>query len=168
MMRLAFACGAVLVVSCGNPHKDTLRENAEFECNDRAVSYVVMGSLTAAEVGVMVDCAEHGPRVVRWTVTKEGNRDEYQGSLGVNEFDRMWEKIDGAGWRYLKDCEGTGQPGDPVFNFDVKDWNGQAAFTCTNAGPLPYPYNTIVDELDFKAAAAAPKDRSKPDPEDLK
>lgn len=155
------------LVACGNPHKETLQQNADFDCHDRYASYLVSGSLAAAEVGVQVDCAEHGPRVVHWTVDKDGNREEYSGSLGVNEFDRMWEKIDGAGWRYLKDCEGTGQPEDPVYTFDVKDWNGTVSFSCTNAGPLPYPYNTIVDELDFKAAAAAPKDDRKPDPDDL-
>ena len=128
------------------------------------------GTITFGLVSIPVDLlsAVQARHTAMNLVDKEGNRDEYSGSLGVNEFDRLWEKIDGAGWRYLKDCEGTGQPGDPVFNFDVKDWNQQAAFACTNAGPLPYPYNTIVDELDFKAAAAQPKDRSKPDPEDLK
>lgn len=167
-MRVLLLMSVAGLAACGNPNAQQLADNADFDCRDRSVSYLVSGSLTAAEVGVLIDCADAGPRVVRWTVTKEGNRDEYSGSLGVNEFDRLWEKIDGAGWRYLKECEGTGQPGDPVFNFDVKDYNQQATFSCTNAGPLPYPYNTIVDELDFKAAAAAPKDRGKPDPEDLK
>jgi len=167
-VRAALGVAVALLAACGNPHKDTLAENADFDCHDRTASYVVMGSLTAAEVGVQVDCSVAGPRVVRWTVTRDGNRDEYSGSLGVHEFDRMWEKLEGAGWRYLKDCEGTGQPEDPVYTFDVKDWNGAATFACTNGGPLPFPYNTIVDELDFKAAAAAPKDRGRPDPEDLK
>lgn len=169
-MRAALALGAVagLVTACGNPHKDTLAQNADFACNDRQASYLVSGSLTAAEVGVQIDCAAAGPRVTRWTVTKDGNREEYSGSLGVNEFDTLWQKIDGAGWRYLKDCDGTGQPGDPVYTFDVKDWNGSVSFSCTNAGPLPFPYHTIVDELDFKAAAAAPEDRTPPDAEDLR
>ncbi len=157
-----------LVAACGNPHKDTLAENADFDCRDRYAAYVVSGSLAAAEVGVQVDCAASGPRVVRWTVTKDGNREEFSGSLGVHEFDRMWEKIEGSGWRFLADCVGTGQPNDPVYTFDVKDWNGTVSFSCTNAGPLPFPYNSIVDELDFKAAAAAPKDRAKPDAEDLR
>jgi hypothetical protein len=167
-MRRLLLVASVGAAACGNPNQQQLADNADFDCRDRAVSYVVMGSLTAAEVGVMIDCVTAGPRVVRWTVTSQGNREEYEGSLGVNEFDRLWEKIDGAGWRYLAECEGSGQPGDPVYNFDVQDWNQQAAFSFTNAGPLPYPYNTIVDELDFKAAAAAPKERGKPDPEDLK
>lgn len=153
--------------ACGNRDRDTLRRNAEFECHDRIASYVVVGSLTATEVGVQVDCAEAGPRVKRWEVSKDGTRDEYEGSMTVGDFDRMWEKIDGAGWRYLKDCDGTGQPNDPIFTFDVKDWNGEATFTCTNAGPLPYPYNTLVDELDFKAAAAAPEEKVAPTREEL-
>ena len=138
------AAALLVAAACGNPYRDELRRNAQFDCRDQ------------------------GPRIVRWTVTRDGNRDEHQASLGVGEFDRLWEKIDGAGWRYLKDCDGTGQPEDPVYSFDVKDWNGSVSFSCTNAGPLPYPYNTIVDELDFKAAAAAPKDNRKPDAEDLR
>jgi hypothetical protein len=170
MMRASYALVLAIVplAACGNPNKEQLRQNADFDCHDRYAAYTLTGSLAGAEVGVQVDCAEHGPRVLHWTVDKDGNRDEYQGSLGVNEFDRLWDKIDGAGWRYLKDCDGTGQPEDPVYSFDVKDWNGSVSFSCTNAGPLPYPYNTIVDELDFKAAAAAPKDNSKPDAEDLR
>ena len=159
--------GLTGALACGNPHQDTLRQNADFDCHDRVASYVVVGSLTAAEVGVQVDCAEKGPRVRRWTVTKDGTRDEYEGSMTVGDFDRMWDKIDGAGWKYLKDCDGTGQPDDPVYSFDVKDWNGSASFECTNAGDLPYPYNTIVDELDFKAARVAPEDKTPPSREDL-
>ncbi len=158
---------AMALAACGSPHRELLEQNADFDCHDRYASYLVSGSLTAAEVGVQVDCTEHGPRVVRWTVTKDGNREEFSGALGVGEFDRMWEKIEGTGWRYLADCDGTGQPADPVYTFDVKDWNGTTSFSCTNEGPLPFPYNTIIDELDFKAAAHAPKDRSKPDREDL-
>ncbi len=153
---------ALAAAACGSPHRELLEQNAQFDCRDRYAAYLVSGSLAAAEAGVQVDCAEAGPRVVRWTVTRDGNREEHAGSLGVGEFDRMWEKIEGAGWRYLGDCDGTGQPGDPVYTFDVKDWNGTASFSCTNAGPLPFPYNTLVDELDFKAAAHAPKDRRKP------
>ncbi|HVK75540.1 MAG TPA: hypothetical protein VM734_19555 [Kofleriaceae bacterium] len=164
---LALAAALAAATACGNPHKDTLAQNADFDCRDRVASYVVMGSLAAAEVGVQVDCAEQGPRVRRWTVERDGTRDEYEGSLGVHEFDVLWSKIDGAGWRYLKDCDGTGQPSDPVYTFDVKDWNGSATFSCTNAGPLPYPYNTLVDELDFKAAAAAPEDKTPPTREEL-
>lgn len=165
-MRAAATLGLALAAAC-NPHKGTLAENAEFDCRDRFASYLVSGSLTAAEVGVQIDCAQAGPRVTRWTVTRDGNREEYSGSLGVHEFDRLWEKIEGAGWRYLKDCEGSSLPEDPVYNFDVKDWNGQVTFSCTNPDPLPFPYNTIVDQLDLKAAAAAPQERGKPDPEDL-
>ena len=79
----------------------------------------------------MVDCRDAGPRVVRWTVERDGTRDEHTASLSVTEFERVWEKIDGSGWRYLKDCDGTGQDGDPIYNFDVTDWNGTGTFAGT-------------------------------------
>ena len=91
-MRLTFALSLVPLVplaACGNPNKDQLQQNADFDCHDRYAAYTATGSLAGAEVGVQVDCAEHGPRVVRWTVTNDGNREEYSGSLGVNEFDHL-------------------------------------------------------------------------------
>ena len=59
---------AVALAACGNPYKAELERNRNFECNDRAASYMVVGSLVAAELGVLLDCREAGPRIVRWTV----------------------------------------------------------------------------------------------------
>ena len=39
----------------------------------------------------------------------------------------------------------------PVWTFDLADWNGTATFQCDALNP-PYPYNTLVDELDQLAA----------------
>lgn len=151
--------GLALIAACGTSSKSAARpEPDDFRCRDRSARYVVTGSLAAAEVGVQLDCATLGPRILRWTVTAEGNREELEGSLGTTEFNRLWDKIDSVGWRYLKDCQGTDQAGDPVYSFQVADGDVTGAFRCTNAGPLPYPYNTFVDELDFKAAALAPAD----------
>ena len=97
--------------------------------------------------------AKRQARVLRWTVTRDGVREERQASLGVHEFDRIWERIDGSGWRNMNDCTGSGGTSDPVYDIEVKDWSHQRAFECVNAGPLPFPYNTIVDELDLRAAA---------------
>ncbi len=156
-MRIAIAAALVVAAGCGDAHRDELARNARFDCRDRTASYVAVGSIVAAEVGVMIDCRDQGPRIVRWTTTRDGNRDEHAASLSVGEFERLWDKVEGAGWRYLKDCDGTGQPSDPMYTFDVVDWNGQASFACTNAGELPYPYHIIVDNLDLTAAQHAPK-----------
>lgn len=156
-MRAALVAGALVAAACGDSHRDELARNASFDCRDRTASYVVMGGIVAAELGVMIDCRDQGPRIVRWTVDRDGTRDEHTYSLGVGEFDRLWEKIEGAGWRYLQDCAGTGQPADPMYTFDVVDWNGQASFACTHAGELPYPYYIIVDQLDLTAAQHAPR-----------
>lgn len=156
----AAGLAAAGLAACGNPNQAELERNRQFDCRDRTASYLATGSLVAAELGVMIDCRDHGPRIVRWTTTREGDRVEHAASLGVGEFDRLWEKIEGAGWRYLTDCDGTGQPSDPIYTFDVVDWNGQASFACTHAGELPFPYFIIVEQLDMTAAAHAPKDHS--------
>lgn len=154
----AAALLATAAAACGHPHAGELRANAAFECHDRMAAYMAVGTLAAPEVGVQIDCAEMGPRIVRWSVDKDGQRSEVSGSLSVGEFDDLWKKIDGTGWRNISDCSGTGQPTDPVYNFDVRDWNGQATFGCASTRPLPFPFNSIVDELDFEAARHAPKD----------
>ena len=157
-MPIATLCaglGAVglALAACGNPNAHMLRENSDFRCRDRSAAYTVIGSLASAEVGVQMDCAVAGPRLMRWTVTSGGVRDERQTSLGVHEFDRIWERIDASGWRNLKDCAGSGGERDPVYDIEVNDWNHQRTFECVNAGPLPFPYFTIVQELDVRAAA---------------
>ncbi len=144
---------AAVAAGCGNPNARMLRDNAEFRCRERSAAYTVIGSLAGTEVGVQMDCGVAGPRIVRWTVDREGVRDERQASLGVHEFDRIWERIDGSGWRNLKDCTGSGGADDPAYDIAVRDWNHQGSFACVQAGPLPFPYNTIVDELDLRAAS---------------
>jgi hypothetical protein len=144
---------AVALLACANPNAKLARENREFDCHERSAGYTLVGSLAGPEIGVQLDCAVAGPRIVRWTVDRAGVRDEHQASLGIHEFDRIWERIDGSGWRNLNDCTGSGGEHDPAYAIEVKDWNRQRAFSCVNAGPLPFPYNTIVDELDLRAAA---------------
>lgn len=153
MRPVAGVVVAALAAACGNPNAQQLRENADFRCKDRSVAYTVIGSLAGPEVGVQLDCAVAGPRILRWTVSADGVRDERSASLGVHEFDRIWDRIDGSGWRNLQDCAGSGGEHDPVYDIEVKDWNHQNHVTCVHAGPLPFPYNTIVDEVDLRAAA---------------
>lgn len=156
-MKWMLAAALVMAAGCGDSHRDELERNARFQCNDRAASYVVTGGIVSPELGVAIDCRDQGPRVVRWTSDREGNRVEQGASLTVGEFDQLWAKIEGAGWKYLKDCDGTGGASDPLYTFDVVDWNGTASFSCANDGELPYPYFIIVDELDVSAAHHAPK-----------
>lgn len=155
---LAAALSVAAIAGCGDPHRDELERNRRFVCNDRTGSYVVVGSIVAAELGVMMDCRDQGPRIVRWTVDRAGNRDEHQASISVGEFEDIWAKFEGAGWKYLKDCEGTEQAGDPMYTFDFNDWNGPNTFTCTISGDVPFPYHIFVDELDLSASHHAPKD----------
>ena len=143
---------ALALAGCGNPNRAELAANRNFDCRDRSASYLAIGSMIGAEAGVMIDCRDAGPRLVRWTVDRDGNRDEQAKSLSVAQFERVWEKVDGTGWRYLKDCAGTGEDGDPIYNFDVIDWNGQGTFACQNRGPLPYPYFILADQLDLAVA----------------
>lgn len=158
-MKAAVA-GVVVLAACGNPYKSELERNRAFDCNDRTASYLVVGGLAAAELGVMMDCRDAGPRIVRWTVDASGTRDEQTHSLTVTEFERVWDKVDGSGWRYLKDCDGTGADGDPIYSFDVTDWNGTGTFACQHAGALPFPYHILVDQLDLLAAEHADRTTS--------
>lgn len=152
-LAAALVLGVAAAAGCANPNAQRLRDNREFECRDRSAAYTLLGSLAGAEVGVQMDCAEAGPRIMRWTVSRDGVRDERQASMGVKEFDRIWARIDATGWRNLKDCTGTGGPSDPVYDIEVKDWQRQNAFTCVNEGPLPHGYYAVVQELDLRAAA---------------
>lgn len=143
---------ALAVAACGGSQADELAANRRFDCRDRAASYVAFGTMVAPETGIQLDCRDAGPRLVRWTVDGAGNRDETTKSLSVSQFERLWDKIDGSGWRYLTDCNGTGGDGDPIYQFEVHDWNGTGAFACQNRGPLPHPYFVITDQLDLAVA----------------
>jgi len=101
------------------------------------------------EVGVQMDCAEKGPRIKRWKMDKQGHRIEDEHPMSPVEFDNLWRDIDGTGWPNLHDCgNGTGGKQDPVYTFDIKDDTNKASFSCQSQ-TMPYPYNTIVDPLDF-------------------
>jgi len=148
---------AVEAAACGGHQRGAEGEESGFDCRDRWASYIVVGSLAGPEVGVAMDCHERGPRLRRWVVDKAGTRDERSRSMSPDEFDAIWNRIEGAGWRFLKDCDQKAGATDPVYTFDVKDWNGTVSFSCSGRGALPFPYGGIVDELD-QAAAAWPGD----------
>jgi hypothetical protein len=133
--------------ACGGAQRDAGRESAQgFTCNDRMAGYVGHGTLAADEIGVAIDCAARGPRLLRWRVESDGTRAEDERGLSPGEFDTLWRKIDDTGWRDLQGCDG-GAEHDPVYTFSFKDWTGAASFECRSADP-PFPYHTILDELD--------------------
>jgi hypothetical protein len=165
---LAAAAAAALAAGCGAGAREQARREAQdFQCRDRAVSYTASGHIAGDEIGVQMDCAAAGPRIVRWKVDRTGNRIEDARSLPPSEFDRVWREVAGSGWENLKDCTtGTLGKQDPVYVFEVKDDQNQATFQCQTT-TVPFPYNALVDPLDL----AAQRDRGQlgdDEPADLK
>lgn len=127
------------------------REAQEFDCRDRSVSYTAVRHIAGDELGVQMDCAAAGPRIVRWKAARAGQRVEDKRSMTPAEFDRVWRNVAGTGWENLKDCTtGTLGKQDPVYTFEVKDDQNQATFSCQTL-TLPFPYNGLVDPLDMAA-----------------
>jgi len=135
---------------CGASARDQARREAQdFNCRDRSVSYTATRHIAGDEIGVQMDCAAAGPRLLRWKTDRTGNRIEGSSSMTPAEFDRVWREIDGTGWEYLKDCTtGTLGKQDPVYVFDVKDDQNHGTFQCQSL-TMPFPYNGIVDPLDL-------------------
>jgi hypothetical protein len=148
----AAALACALGAGCGGGAREQARrEGQDFECHDRAVSYTASRHIAGEEIGVQMDCATSGPRIVRWKMNRTGERIEDARSLAPIEFDRVWREIAGTGWENLKDCTtGTLGKQDPVYVFDVKDDQSQATFQCQTT-TLPYPYNGLADPLDMAA-----------------
>jgi hypothetical protein len=146
---------------CGGPGHGGAGTGGEagFDCKDRMAGYVAHGTLGAEEVGVALDCRERGPRLVRWRVESDGTRAEDALGMSTGQFEALWQKIDDSGWRDLQDCA-AGDEHDPVYLFTFKDWNSAASFQCQNLDP-PYPYHTILDELN--AAATSGRGQLGPD-----
>ncbi|HWO22967.1 MAG TPA: hypothetical protein VNO30_29705 [Kofleriaceae bacterium] len=149
------AVGATLAVAaagCGPSAAELARREAQdFQCRDRSVSYMVVRHIAGDELGVQMDCAAAGPRIVRWKAARAGQRIDDKRSMSPAEFDRVWRDISGTGWENLKDCTtGTLGKQDPVYTFEVKDDQNQATFSCQTV-TVPFPYNGLVDPLDLAA-----------------
>jgi hypothetical protein len=145
------ACLTVGVLGCGgNKDPQVPSSWANFECKDRSAAYDVVGGMQGQEAGVTLDC-KNGPQVVRWVEDKDGTRTEDSAALTPGEFNDVWIRIDGIGWHHLGDCAGDLGADVPVYRFDIADWNGTATFQCDSMDP-PFPYNTVVDELNQLAA----------------
>jgi hypothetical protein len=141
----AVGCGGGQKTGGGDEEGD-----ARFACNDRMVGYIARGSLAAEEIGIAVDCAERGPRLVRWRVEHDGTRADDARSLTTGEFDALWRKIDQSGWRDLGDCTAGGDHA-PIYSFSFRDSEQQSTCECQHDDP-PFPWHMIRDELDALAA----------------
>lgn len=151
---LELCVSACLWGACGGARREQIEREAQvFDCRGRSAGYAVTHHMAGDEIGVQIDCAEAGPRIRRWRADKAGTRQEDARSMTPGEFDKVWKEIDGTGWTYLRDCtNGTGGQQDPVYAFDIKDDQNQASFRCQSQS-MPYPYNDLVDPLDFAAQA---------------
>ncbi|HTL37480.1 MAG TPA: hypothetical protein VL326_30310 [Kofleriaceae bacterium] len=148
-MRSGWVLAAL--AACSGAQGRANREMQPFNCRDRIASYVATGHISGDELGVQMDCAEAGPRVKRWRTDRQGKREEDQHPITPAEFDRAWKEIDGTGWENLRDCgNGSLEKRDPVYQFDIKDDQNQASFSCQTR-EVPYPYNDITDALDLTA-----------------
>lgn len=140
------------VAACGGRQHQADQEARDFDCRDRSASYIATGHIAADELGVQLDCATAGPRILRWKVDKTGHRIDDERALSPADFDRTWREIDGTGWPGMIDCtNGSMEKNDPVYVFDIKDDTNQASFSCQTR-EVPYPYNDITDALDLMAA----------------
>ncbi len=142
---------SLLVSGCGGNRAKIAAEAERFNCKQRAASYVASKHIGCDELGVLMDCHDHGPRLVRWCTDKQGNRREDSRSITPGEFETAWREIDATGWQNLRDCaNGSLERTDPVYVFDVKDDQRKASFQCQTR-VMPFPYNNITDPLDLAA-----------------
>jgi hypothetical protein len=141
------------LVACGHGQHASgdLDEGQRFDCKARSVSYMATHTMGASERGVLMDCAEKGPRILRWRTDASGTRREDSRSVSPGEFEEVWNQVAGTGWENLKDCtNGSNGKQDPVYTFDVKDDQNTTSFSCTTK-QVPRPYSSIVDPLDVMA-----------------
>src|SRR5437016_4325222 len=95
---------AALAAACGSDRKQIERDRQRFECRQRSASYTAVKHISGDEIGVLIDCAEAGPRIKRWKSDKQGTRQEDVRNITPGAFDTAWKEIEGTGWPYLKDC----------------------------------------------------------------
>jgi hypothetical protein len=151
------ACVLLLFAACGAKQTGQTESIDQFQCKDRKAAYFVVGSMTGREAGAEISCKEHGPQITRYVVERDGTKVEDSRAMSPGEFDDVWTRIDGAGWRHLGDCAGEKGKDIPVYTFDLADWEDSKSFECDSTAP-PFPYDGIVQELD-QLAATIPGDR---------
>jgi hypothetical protein len=153
-MRAVIGAAVAMVgaAACGGGQRGGGEDDdgARFDCNGRMVGYIARGTIAAEEIGVAADCAERGPRLVRWRVEKDGTRADDARSMTTGEFDTLWRKINQTGWRDLGDCNASGFDA-PTYTFSFQDAEQAATCECQHTEP-PFPYYTIINELDALAS----------------
>ena len=145
---------AVALAGCGGKTAPKESEyNKNFACKDRQVAYIATNVFAGPQVGVVVDCAERGPRIKRWVVIDEnGGKKTGDKSLTAIEFDELWEKIESTGWRNLSDCENpNAAEGDPAYRYRISDAEQTVNLACAG-NELPFPFNRMTNELDLIVA----------------
>ena len=148
-MHRVMLCAALF--ACGGQNKQIAEEMQSFKCRERSAAYNAVKTISADEIGVLMDCAAGGPRIKRWKTLKNGQHLEDTRGMTPGEFDKTWTEIDGIGWPYLHDCpNGTLLKSDPVYTFDIKDDTNKASFAC-QTHEVPYPYFDITNALDLAA-----------------
>jgi hypothetical protein len=140
------------LAACGGRQQQANREMQDFDCRERSATYVATKHIAGDEIGVILDCAEGGPRIRRWRTDKNAKRDSDEQPLSPGDFDKTWREIDATGWANLTNCSnGSLEKSDPVYVFEIKDDTNKASFECQTR-EVPYPYNDITDALDLMAA----------------
>ena len=149
---LGLGLGLGLGWGCGGAQRDPIARDAQaFRCRNRTAGYTVLHHLAADELGVQIDCAQAGPRIIRWRTDKAGTHQEDTRAMTPDEFDRLWRELDATGWPNLRDCtNGSGGKHEPVYVFEIADEQNHASFRCQSRS-MPYPYNGLVDPLDVAA-----------------
>jgi hypothetical protein len=158
---------AVALTACGGNRKQIEREQQQFSCRDRSASYIATKHIAGSEIGIQLDCADQGPRIKRWKTDTAAKHEEDARGITPGKFDEIWREIDGTGWPNLKDCtNGSLEKRDPVYQFDIKDDQNKASFSCQTR-EVPYPYNDITNALDL-AASQGRKQLGDDEPADAK
>ena len=140
----------VLIAACGGPQHGA-NTGSGFDCKERSASYMATKHISGDELGVLMDCAQAGPRIKRWKQDRQGKREEDVRPISPSEFEKVWAEIAGSGWENQHDCSnGSLDKHDPVYVFDVKDDQNKASFQCQTR-EVPFPYFDITNALDFAA-----------------
>jgi hypothetical protein len=155
LLTPAVLAALAALAACGGPQKSAADSSGDrdFQCKERRIAYIVTGSFAGPEVGVVVDCAERGPRIMKWQVIGvAGDKKTMESSLSEGEFQELWQRVESTGWRHLGNCDNPeAVEGDPRYKIGIADESQSVSLEC-DGKELPFPYDRIVNELDLKAA----------------
>lgn len=158
MTRIALILSTSLLTACpggGQQARSTLDDDEveEFKCNGRQAHYVVVGGFVAYELGIEIKCEPTMAKLLKWTATEDGERDESEHIIGRASFDEIWQDFEDVGWRNLSDCLNTNAAeDDEVYSFTVADADSNVTMVCQGKSKdLPFPFDRLVNALDQAA-----------------